>query len=59
MRSILVVSALALSLGACATPRENRVLTGAAIGGAAGAVALPERAARERSWAGLAAPAGP
>ena len=38
MRSILVVSALALSLGACATPRENRVLTVAAIGGAAGAV---------------------
>ena len=38
MKSILIVSALALSLGACATPRQERVVTGAAIGGAAGAV---------------------
>jgi len=36
MKSILIVSALALSLGACATQRENRMLGGAALGGAAG-----------------------
>lgn len=38
MKSILIVSALALSLGACATQRENRMLGGAALGGAAGAL---------------------
>jgi osmotically inducible lipoprotein OsmB len=37
MNKILVVSALALTLGAC-SPRDDRVLTGAAVGGAAGAV---------------------
>ena len=38
MKSLVIVSMLALGLGACSTARENRVLTGAAIGGAAGAV---------------------
>ncbi len=38
MHKILVVSALALSLGACATAREDRMLGGAALGGVAGAV---------------------
>lgn len=38
MQKILVISALALSLGACASPRQDRVLGGAALGGAAGAV---------------------
>ncbi|MDB5651650.1 MAG: hypothetical protein JWL62_3170 [Hyphomicrobiales bacterium] len=38
MKKILLVSALALTLGACSSARDNRMLTGAAIGGAAGAV---------------------
>ena len=38
MRSILIVTVMAMSLGACATQRQNRDLTGAAIGGTAGAV---------------------
>ncbi len=38
MKSILIVSVLALGLGACATSRENRDINGAAIGGLGGAV---------------------
>ena len=38
MKRILIVTTLALSLGACSTYREDRMLTGAAIGGVAGAV---------------------
>ena len=38
MKKVLIVSLLALSLGACASRREERILGGAAIGGAAGAI---------------------
>ncbi|PSC05177.1 hypothetical protein SLNSH_10205 [Alsobacter soli] len=38
MKKILMISAVALSLGACATEEGNRAVTGAALGGAAGAV---------------------
>ena len=38
MRSILIVTALTLGLGACATERENRALGGAALGAAGGAL---------------------
>ncbi len=38
MKSILIVSLLALSLGACASARGERDLTGAGLGGAAGAI---------------------
>jgi osmotically inducible lipoprotein OsmB len=37
MKKIFLVSAIALTLGACSA-RDDRLLTGAAIGGAAGAV---------------------
>lgn len=38
MKTILVVSVLALGLGACSPARQNRDLTGAAMGGAGGAI---------------------
>ena len=38
MKKILIISILTLSLGACASRREERILGGAAIGGAAGAL---------------------
>ena len=38
MRKILVLTFLAASLGACATARDTRMASGAAVGGVAGAV---------------------
>lgn len=38
MKSMLVLVAVALSLGACANARDTRMAEGAALGGAAGAV---------------------
>ena len=38
MIKIISVGALALALGACATERDTRMLNGAAIGGAGGAI---------------------
>ena len=39
MRKLIIISSLALALGACSSQREqDRALTGAALGGAAGAV---------------------
>jgi osmotically inducible lipoprotein OsmB len=38
MKKILMISTVALSLGACATEQGNRAATGAVLGGAAGAV---------------------
>jgi hypothetical protein len=38
MKAILILSVIALSLGACANPRDNRLGEGAVIGGAGGAI---------------------
>ena len=38
MKSIIITSIIVLGLGACSAARENRDLTGAAIGGAGGAI---------------------
>ncbi len=38
MRNIVIVLAAALALASCQTARQDRALTGAAIGGAAGAI---------------------
>jgi Glycine zipper len=37
MRNLLVIAALAVALAGCQTARQDRVLSGALIGGAAGA----------------------
>lgn len=37
MRKLIVIGAIALALGACATERENRALVGGAVGAGAGA----------------------
>ncbi len=38
MRKLIIPIAMVLTLGACANPRDNRLLGGAAIGGAGGAI---------------------
>ena len=38
MRKVIIIGAAALALAGCQTARQDRALTGAAIGGASGAV---------------------
>jgi uncharacterized protein YcfJ len=52
MRISFAIAALALLLTGCETARQDRVLTGAAIGGAAGGVI---GGAASRSWGGALA----
>ena len=45
MRKILLAASVALSLGACANQANNRAVTGAALGGATGALSADWRLA--------------